>query len=415
MKMIKTKIVNKNNKYKVLVADDFGKYKTAASFDDKIDAQHYRKNLVDNTEKALKSQSKITVAEAYKSYVIYKFELYNTYNSLSEHQAKVYKGRYENWVSKYFPKNIELRKLNSEHLKKFFLTCRFKGLPYKSAVSLIYTFKGMFEWSIDQNYVLAVDYNIKYFQISKYPELKPQDGSDKVKKTTMINRFEVKQLYNAIKPTDPNDYYQVVNFVCINIFMYTGARPGEVRGIEWKNVNLKTKKIYITQQMHDQMLVPRVKALGSERIIHIAPHLLKVLSRWKDYQADRVPNPKFVLENVLTKLPIPDQQMRFFLYRAYAKIGLAIIDDDGNKVKVISCKFKGEPFKTFRHFAATALLNAQASNPLLNDNFIKSQLGHRDIKTTRMIYGDHNDLDSQSNIEEQIDNSLDNALNLKFN
>ena len=134
--------------------------------------------------------------------------------------------------------------------------------------------------------------------------------------------------------------------------------------------------------------------------------------RWKDYQADRVPNAKFVLQNVLTALPITDKQLRNFLYRAYAKIGLAILKDNGLHVKVLSCKFKGEPFKTFRHFAATALLDAQAGNPLLSDNFIKTQIGHRDIKTTRMIYGDHNDLDSQSSKDGEIINSLDNALKL---
>ena len=413
--MVKTKITFRANKYKVFVADELGKYKVAASFEDKIDAEHYRKRLVENTEQALKSQSRITVIDAYKQYAIYKFELYNTYDALSEHQARIYTRHYEKWVSKYFPKNIELRKLNAEHLKKFFMMVRFKGLTYKSAVTLIYSFKGMFEWSIDQNYVLQIDYNIKHFEISNYPELKPKDGSDKSRKTKMINRYEARQLYNSIKPTDPDDYYQVVNFVAICIFMYTGARPGEVRGIEWKNVNLKSQKIYITQQMQHQMLVHRVKALGSERIIHIPPHLLKILTRWKDYQEQRIPDVKFVLENVLTKLPIPDKQMRNFLYRHYARIGLAVIKDNGNHVKVLECKFKGEPFKTFRHFAATALLDAQASNPRLTDNFIKTQMGHRDIKTTRMIYGDHNDLDSQSNIEDEISESLNNALNLKLN
>jgi integrase len=194
--------------------------------------------------------------------------------------------------------------------------------------------------------------------------------------------------------------------------MYTGARPGEVRGIEWFNVNLKTSKIYITQQMQHQLLVPRVKAEGSERIVHIPEKLQKVLVRWKEYQAERVPNAKFLLQNTLTGLPITDKQMRNFLYRAYAAMGLAKIKDDGNHVKVLECKFKGEPFKTFRHYAATALLDAQAGNPLLTDNFIKTQIGHRDIKTTRMIYGDHHDLDSQSNIDDELNNSLDNALKL---
>ena len=111
-------------------------------------------------------------------------------------------------------------------------------------------------------------------------------------------------------------------------------------------------------------------------------------------------------------MPVTDKQLRNFIYRSYAKIGLAIIEDDGSHVKVRSCKFKGEPFKTFRHFASTALLDAQVANPMLSDNFIKTQVGHKDIKTTRMIYGDHNDLDYQSNRDEAYIESLDNALEL---
>ena len=41
----------------------------------------------------------------------------------------------------------------------------------------------------------------------------------------MITVTEVNRLKEAIKPTDPLDYDQVVNFAAISIFIYTGARP----------------------------------------------------------------------------------------------------------------------------------------------------------------------------------------------
>lgn len=410
--MIKTKILKRGNKYVVQVADELNKYKQAASFETELEAKNFKKDLVDNASKAIKSQNKITVVEAWKKYAIYKWDLYDTYDQMSENQAKVYKRNFEKWIDVYFPKNIELRKLSNEDLKKFFMLVRLNGLTHKAASTLIYSFKGMFKWCISRDIVLVSDYNIEHFELNSYPELRPKDNSDKAKKTTMINRHEVSQLNQVIKPTDANDYNQVINFVGISIFIYTGARPGEVRGIEWCNVNLSTGKIYITKQMKHQMLVAKLKAEGSERIIHIPTRLQKILTRWKSYQAERVPNAKFLLQGPLTGLPITDKQLRNFLYRAYAKIGLAEIQDNGNHVKVISCKFKGEPLKTFRHFAATALLDAQASNPYLTDNFIKTQIGHRDIKTTRMIYGDHNDLDSQSNIDAELNNNIDNALKL---
>jgi integrase len=410
--MIKTKVTKRGNKFVVQVADDLNKYKQVGSFSSEDEARQFKKDLLNNAVKAIKSQNTITVVEAWKQYAIYKWELYNTYDQMSENQAKVYKRNFEKWIDVYFPKNLQLRKLTNEHLKKYFMMVRLNGLTYKAARTLIYQFKGMFKWCVSRDIILASDYNIDNFELNSYPELKPQDNSDKAKKTKMINRHEVGQLNQVIKPTDTNDYNQVINFVGISIFIYTGARPGEVRGIEWCNVNLNTGKIYITKQMKQQTLVPKLKAEGSERILRLPTRLLKILTRWKSYQAERVPNAKFLLQGPLTGLPITDKQLRNFLYRAYAKIGLAEIEDNGNHVKVISCKFKGEPLKTFRHFAATALIDAQASNPMLTDNFIKSQIGHRDIKTTRMIYGDHNDLDSQSNIDTKLSDSIDNALKI---
>ena len=34
----------------------------------------------------------------------------------------------------------------------------------------------------DQDYIKDEDYNIKFFELSKYPELKPADGSISVRK-----------------------------------------------------------------------------------------------------------------------------------------------------------------------------------------------------------------------------------------
>ena len=415
-KMIKTKIIKKKTKFVLQKADDLGKYKVIASFKTLADAQVFRAELIENTEKAITKVSKLTVVEAYQKYAEYKFELWNRYDKLSEHQAKIYSRHFKNWINLYFPKDLILRELRSKNLVKFFQRMRENGSSFKNASVVIYSFKGMFEWCVDQDLVQEEDYNIKFFEVRKYPELIPNDGSDKQKKTVMINRYEVNRLLEAIKPTNPNDYDQVINYVAINIFIYTGARPAEVRAIEWSCVNLDTNRIQIKQQMRDQSLKFKLKAEGSERFIYVPSKLKKILARWKEYQSEKLPNSRFLLQNpYVTGLPITDKQIRNFLYRAYAKIGLAILEDNGNHIKVISCKFKGEPFKTFRHFVSTAVLDAQAANPQLSDNFIKSQIGHRDIKTTRMIYGDHNDLDYQSNKDNLYIQGLDNALDPKIN
>jgi len=412
-KMIKTKIVNKNNKFVVQQADDLGKYKVVGSFKTKPEAQKFREELRDNAEKARAKISSITVREAYQKYANYKFELWNTYDKITEHQAKIYRRHFDKWINLYFPKDLPLRELRSKNLVKFFERMRENGSTYNNASIIIYSFKGMFEWCVDQDLVQEEDYNIRFFEIKKYPQLIPTDGSDKIKKTVMINRYEVNRLLEVIKPQNPNNYDDVLNYVAINFFIYTGARPAEVRAVEWSGVNTLTNRIHIKQQMKHQTLRFKLKAEGSERYLFMPSRLRKILARWKEFQSKLIPDPKFVFQNSYrSALPVTDKQLRNFLYRAYAKIGLAVLEDNGNHVKVISCKFKGEPFKTFRHYASTALLDAQAANPQLSDNFIKSQIGHKDIKTTRMIYGDHNDLDYQSGKDQEYINALDNALKL---
>ena len=92
---------------------------------------------------------------------------------------------------------------------------------------------------------------------------------------------------------------------------------------------------------------------------------------------------------------------------AYAGIGLAEIEiircankDSKSYIKVKWCKFKGSITKTLRHFAATVVGNEQAVNPqIFNDNFIKGYVRHKDIKTTKLIYGNHDNLDETIPLE----------------
>ena len=97
-----------------------------------------------------------------------------------------------------------------------------------------------------------------------------------------------------------------------------------------------------------------------------------------------------------------------------AKLGLAKIKHIKNDIyEIVESKFKGSPFKSFRHTVSTAVINQQAANPALNDNVIKDQIGHQDIKTTRGIYGDHNDLDVSQEMDQRIIEGLDQAIPLK--
>jgi len=118
--MTKTKITKRGNYYVVQLADELGKYKQVAKYKDELEAKLYRKQLVDNQEKALKSQAVITVREAWKQYSDYKYSLYDVHDNLSEDMAKDYR-RTNKLVQELFPKHILLRNLTCKDLKNFFI------------------------------------------------------------------------------------------------------------------------------------------------------------------------------------------------------------------------------------------------------------------------------------------------------
>tara|TARA_R100000234_G_scaffold21422_2_gene12038 strand:+ start:1734 stop:2999 length:1266 start_codon:yes stop_codon:yes gene_type:complete len=414
MKMIKTKVVPRGKWFVVQQMDNLGKYKQVSKFETEKEAQDFRDNLVKEPEKALKAVSELTVVEAWTKFANYKYELWNTYDSMSEDQAKLYIRNMEKVVS-FFPKHVLLRDLSAKHLKEYFKKIRAANFTYRTCNTHIFQFKGMFEWCINEDLVERKNYNIEFFEINDYPELKPTDGSDKRKETTMITLYEVKKLYNEIKPKDKENYTydDLVNFIGVCLFMYLGARPAEIRAIPWSNISFNTKRIKIDRTINERNQITvgtKADRLGAEeigRVLIMPSKLLHLLVRFKARQKDFIQDPKYVLQHANTRLPITDKQLRNFLWRSYANIGLAIIEDNNEHIKVISSKFKGEPFKTFRHFASTALLDNQAEQPVLSDNFIRTQIGHQNINTTRGIYGKHGDLHKNSPKDAKIAQALD--------
>ena len=78
------------------------------------------------------------------------------------------------------------------------------------------------------------------------------------------------------------------------------------------------------------------------------------------------------------------------------------------KISSSNRRYKKNVTRTFRHFYSTALLNAQQKHPeTLTNNFVKGQAGHRDYKTTSMIYGDHLNFDN-NRVKQQL--AIDDAI-----
>ena len=395
MKMIKTKVTKRNNYYVVQLADELGKYKQVAKFDNELDANVYRKQLTENQTKALKDQATISVREAWKQYSNYKWELYNTHDKLSQHQAEDYL-RTCKMVQDWFPGHILLRNITCKDLKNFFVKLQQEGQSFNNAKINTYRFKGMFEYFIGEEVVDYSDFSIKLFRVGNHPEL----GEHTPKVTPLYNRGEYTSIFNSIKNINKDSYMDCVCFVGVASTMLTGARPAEVRGVEWSKISFQTGRLVIDQQALDNgQIVERTKAKGSDRTLVLPTRLIKILIRWKDQQAKTIPNAKYVLEMPGKNRPITDVVLRDFFFSHLEKLGLAE-------------KFKGSPFKSFRHTVATALVNEQIKSPDLDDNRLKRQIGHRDTKLTKGLYGNHDGLEVENYHDDNVRAAIDNAVRL---
>ena len=166
--MIKTKVVPRGKWFVVQQMDNLGKYKQVSKFETEKEAQDFRDNLVKEPEKALKAVSELTVVEAWTKFANYKYELWNTYDSMSEDQAKLYIRNMEKVVS-FFPKHVLLRDLSAKHLKEYFKKIRAANFTYRTCNTHIFQFKGMFEWCINEDLVERKNYNIEFIFMNSFP------------------------------------------------------------------------------------------------------------------------------------------------------------------------------------------------------------------------------------------------------
>jgi integrase len=99
----------------------------------------------------------------------------------------------------------------------------------------------------------------------------------------------------------------------------------------------------------------------------------------------------------------------------YAEIEYKVDRINPNKARLVVkwSKFGTAPTKTFRHFAATALLAGQNSNAELTDKFVTNFIGHTDKKVTEGIYGNHLNLNTSPEYSAKELQALANAIPLR--
>jgi integrase len=148
--------------------------------------------------------------------------------------------------------------------------------------------------------------------------------------------------------------------------MLTGARLGELLGLQWKHVNFDAQTLEIKQSLWEGELV-QPKTEGSVRVIYFGPSLLSAFTSQKQNSNHNTPGDFVFCKEDGSPLN-PDILRRDVLYPTLDRLG-------------ITRNPRAAGFHTFRHSAAT-IVNQQTGNLKL----VQKLLGHSNLSTTADVY-----------------------------
>ena len=420
--MAHTKVTKRHGFHVLQVKDkETGKYKQVFKSKQIKEVNRKRVELQNNTIKADEAVSQRTIVDTYKEFALDKIAMAEHPQSGMRRKSVSHYSSYHNkWINLYFPPNLLLNQITVKVMDAFFLKIKEKGCSHKTAVLVVKSFYTFMKWCIEQQYTTEVGVMYSY-KVKNRPHLKDQVTANMLpKKTVMISRPEVKQLFKHIMPTD-KDPHAWLKFAVVVTLAFTGLRSGELRALRWDRIDWNLGRMTINQAISEGKIKDQVKADGSFASVKMHSTLFKVLGIWREIQSKyftprKMPLVFSSLKYVHETTPLADRTINEWLKMAYSDLGWAEIEivtyPNGKKshIRNISNKFDGCPSKTFRHFAATSLTDAQAGNEILTDNFIKGQIRHRDIRLTKGLYGDHSNLDPSGERAIAEQEALDNAF-----
>ena len=314
--------------------------------------------------------------------------------------VKSYESYYRNYIADCFP-DIYLDEVKGKILHNF-VACIYKekNATWKTAKNIIGRIKTFLRYCLGEGMIKHCP--VLEWKMSKQYDLQPMDDDLYYQNvSTPINPSEVKMLMDNLIKNKDNDFYSGYKLAVIATLTFTGLRFSELKGIKKDSIYLKDGTIFVAGVFdhNENMWKNKTKRKASKRHIEIQDSFMPILKWWLDKIKD-MRNP-YLFPSLRTTGPISQHKFRALIWTAFEKYGLAELEWKHKKYNgkysrgistsftVKESPFKGCPTKTFRHSLATALVNAVKSDPALDQNYVKSVLGHGDYKTTEGIYGNH--------------------------
>jgi integrase len=389
----------KGSKHWKLFVEVDGKYKVAFKHESKQAVKNKRAEIQSNSIDKTALVNKKTFVELYKEFAEAKLEAANKPLGPKLGSVRCYIQHYNKWIYPYFDKKILLNEVTVKVAKEYFLKIYQAGASWITANNVVKTFKTALKYAVEEELISSIG-PMDSFKAKNIIELKAHNSDEmEYKVTPMITLQQARALLRLLKPKTENDIDEWLKFTIACVFVFCGLRMSELRGLRWHNINLLLYKLSIKET-----LVGAEKGYGktksARRTFTIHPFLHTVLKTWKTIHykhfKDRT-SYVFASHGKYSDIPSPvcERTITDFLNIAYDNLGLAKVKQvtdvkTGEKRVVVEwSNFKNNPTRTFRHFSSTSLVDAQAGNPILNDNFIRNYQGHENIETTRGIYAKH--------------------------
>jgi integrase len=167
--------------------------------------------------------------------------------------------------------------------------------------------------------------------------------------------------------------------------IFTGLRASELRGLRWKDIDLKKRELHVTQRADRYQKIGVPKSAAGHRTVPLTPKLASVLTEWKlacpKGEAGLVfPNGSGKVEahsNIISRVWIPLQ--------VAASVTVPAGRDELGKL-VVTAKYTG--LHALRHFYASWCINQEADGGLaLPPKVVQERLGHASITITLDTYG----------------------------
>jgi integrase len=172
--------------------------------------------------------------------------------------------------------------------------------------------------------------------------------------------------------------------------VFTGLRASELRGLPWKDVDLKAREIHVTQRADRYNVIGSPKSEAAHRTVPLPKFVVNTLKEWKL----ACPKSELVFANGAGKI----ESLANIINRGLipAQISAGIVGADGR------AKYTG--MHALRHFYASWCINRTKDGGLgLPPKNVQERMGHASITITLDRYGhlfkgdDAGELDAAAN------------------